>query len=510
MIIKRQTTSTCEQNAAEERAAAESAQAASKDKRKRKEKQGFSSRLAFAFALVAAFTAVLGGVLSFVVWNYQFDRYIRSNLEAIADALGTASSYVYSQYGGWNFNTFSNIPQVGSQTDVVVQIIDNKGSVIYDEATLRSHIAYMRQQQAQGIDASTEDTRAINPNDISVHAHPTGEVVTCPIIVNEKKVGTVRVWAYGNNSLLTERDLTLRSSSMAALAVAALIAIIVASIAGTLYSRSISKPLDKITKAAQSIRKGQLDARAGLEGEDEIAQLGSTFDQMADSVEADRELERRLTSDVAHELRTPLMAIQATVEAMEDGILPPDERHLGTIGNETRRLARLTNAILELSRIENGSLPFSFAPLDLADPVRSAIDAQAALFDLGSLTLKTELTEGLMVNGDRDRLQQAVGNLLSNAARYTQEGGTVIARVYADGDVAVAEVEDNGIGISEEDFDKMFRRFWRADEARARQTGGAGVGLAIAKEIVDRHDGCIVVSSEQGVGTTFSIRIPRM
>lgn len=491
---KAKTLSTCEM-AAEEVATTPVAAPAD-------ERQRFSSRLAFAFALVAAFTAILGGILSYVVWNYQFDRYVRSGLQSIASTMATSGAFAYAQYGGWNFYSFSAIPQVGAQSDVAVQILDSAGHVVYDEASLRSHMQLMQQQ------GSILPSTTAGANTIAKNSNPKGEVVTHPITINGEQIGTVRVWAYGSSALLTERDVELRTASLAALAVAALLAIVVSSIAGTLYSRKVSRPISKITAAAQAIRKGNLKARAELEGEDEIAQLGMTFDSMADSVQADRELERRLTSDVAHELRTPLMAIQVTVEGMQDGILPADAQHLGTIGHETRRLSRLTNAILELSRLENGSLPFTFAPIDLNTPVRAAIDAQTALIDLGSLRLESDLGAQLNVSGDMDRLQQAVGNLLSNAARYTPEGGLISVRTYAEGDQAIVEVSDTGIGISEENLEKLFRRFWRADDARARQTGGVGVGLSIAKEIVDRHDGCIEVSSVEGEGTTFRMKIP--
>ncbi|MBK5211839.1 MAG: HAMP domain-containing histidine kinase [Coriobacteriia bacterium] len=491
--IKGKKTSTCDLPASEEELPV--AKPVKGDNNSRR----FSSRLAFAFALVAAFTAVLGGILNFIVWNAQFDKYVRDNLSIIAQGIAAAGSNAYGLYGGWNFSSLTNIPQVGVSADVAVQILNKKGNIIYDEATVRSHAKAMTTVTSQ----NTSSTAIVD-----MDAQPTGEVLSSPVMYSGVQVGTVRVWAYGSSSLLTARDLEWRNSSMIALAIAAIISIIIASIAGLRYSRSVSRPISVIAETAQSIRAGDMNARTNLVGEDEISQLGITFDKMADSVEADRELERRLTSDVAHELRTPLMAIQATVEAMEDGVLPADSHHLGTVRNETRRLSRLTNAILELSRIENGSLPFHFDRIDLVNPVRSAIDAHSALLDMGSLTLDSELAENLYIRGDRDRLQQAIGNLLSNAARYTLEGGTVFVRTYEEDGLAVAEVKDTGMGIPEKDMGKMFNRFWRADAARARQTGGVGVGLSIAKEIVERHHGCIEVESKEGVGTAFRIKIP--
>ena len=125
--------------------------------------QRFSSQLAFAFALVAAFTAILGGLLSYVVWNYQFDRYVRSNLQAIASAIASSSAVAYAQYGGWNFYSFSEIPQVGSSSDVAVQILDKKGAVIYDEASLRSHMQVMK-QQGKVVSSATVGANTIKKN----------------------------------------------------------------------------------------------------------------------------------------------------------------------------------------------------------------------------------------------------------------------------------------------------------------------------------------------------------
>lgn len=245
-----------------------------------------------------------------------------------------------------------------------------------------------------------------------------------------------------------------------------------------------------------------------MEGEDEISVLGRTFDDMADAIEADRQMERRLTADVAHELRTPLQAIQATVEAMQDGVLPADEERLGVVRDETVRLARLADGILELTRLERGTLPFDVRRIDIAEPVRSAVDAIEALVESRELSLSVDIAEGVFVNADPDRIQQAVGNLLSNAARYTPPDGRVTVAVRREQDQAVIEVSDTGVGIADEDLPRVFSRFWRADSARATATGGIGIGLAVTKEIVERHGGMIGAESREGHGTRFTIKLP--
>jgi len=462
----------------------------------------FSSRLGFAFALVAASTAVLAGIITFLVWDYQFNDYVRSNLQASADMVASAAEQAYELYDGWNFSAYQVIPQMGTRADVDVQILDMKQNVVYDEAALR-------QQQAQG---SLGQNMGSNPftTPLPAVSQPTGTIVTAPVVIGTEQVGTVRVWAYGTSGLLNSHDVAMRTSSMVALGLSACLAIIVATLAGIVYSRRLVRPINRVTDAAVALRDGEVGARTGLVGEDEISQLGETFDKMADAIEADRKLERQMTSDVAHELKTPLMGIQATVEAIEDGIFPADSAHLSTINHETQRLSRLTNAILELSRLEAGSLPFQMRRIPADQPARAALDVHGQLIESAGLQMLSEFTTGYYIMGDADRLQQAIGNLLSNAVRYTPEGGTIMLRGDYDKKTKryVISVTDTGIGIKPDDLEKLFTRFWRADEARDRATGGIGIGLSITKEIVDRHKGMIEVTSEVGKGTSFSLVLP--
>lgn len=456
----------------------------------------FSRRLAVAFAAVAALTALLSALLISSVWNYQFNQYVRGNLQRISDGYADIAATAYLQYGGWSFQSLSVIPRFGGTVQgAAIQIMNEEGDVIYDDSVIASG----RTDLPVGDGSSIED----------FILEPEGPVVTTPIVVGTNQMGTVRVWAFGPGAVYNERDQQFRRGSFIALAVAALFAIMLASIGGVWYARRLVKPIETITDAARSLRQGDRDARTGLEGEDEISVLGKTFDEMADAIEADRQLERRLTADVAHELRTPLQAIQATVEAMQDGVLPADEERLGTVRNETVRLARLADAILELTRLERGSLPFEMARIDVSAPVRAAVDANEALIESCDLTLSVDITERVYVIGDPDRLQQAVGNLLSNAARYTPAGGRIEIRCSAQADQAVIEISDTGIGIAEQDLPHVFSRFWRADAARATATGGLGIGLAVTKEIVERHRGTIGVESAWGSGTRFTIRLPK-
>ena len=463
----------------------------------------FRWRLAIAFASIAVMTVALAGVLLSAAWNYQFNEYVHDNLQISADGIAQIVGAAYPQYGGFTIETLVQIPRFGTSSNIGVQVLDAKDQIVYDEASMRRHLQGLVTGQVPS------GATSASPSKPTVLLQPEGTAVTSPIWVGRVRVGTVRVWSYGSGALMTARDLQFRQGSFMGLALAALAAVVISGVAGIWYANRLVGPIEKITKTAQALKSGDPDARTGLKSDDEIGFLGKTFDEMADSIEADREMERRLTADVAHELRTPLQAIQATVEAMQDGVLPADEERLGIVRDETVRLARLTNGILELTRLERGTVPFALERIDVAQPVRAAVDSLEALIETCELTLTSDIADGNLVRGDRDRLQQAVSNLLSNAARYTPAGGTVHVTLRRDRAMALIEVADTGIGIAEEDVGRVFSRFWRADDARATATGGLGIGLAVTKEIVERHGGTIAVQRRtDGPGTVFTIRIP--
>ncbi len=452
----------------------------------------FGRRLAVAFASVAALTVVLVAILISLVWNYQFDQYLKGNLERIAQGVAQVAAEAYPRYGGWTLQTLSTIPRIGSMRGVAVQITDGHNTLIYDDAT----------------DFQSDGTQQTGAGGARAMISPEGSVMTAPVVVQGVRVGTVSVWAYGQGALLTDRDAQFRSGSLTALTVAALVAVALASLGGLWFSKLLVRPITEMTVTVQALRQGDRLARTGFEGDDEIAVLGKTFDEMADAIEADRELERRLTADVAHELRTPLQAIQATVEAMQDGVLPADEERLGS--SATRRCAspgsptpssnsRASSEARFPSRCTASISRSRYGPLR----TRSRRSSKRPI-----LRSAVDVAPGVYVIGDVDRLQQAVGNLLGNAARYTPAGGSIGVSVRVDPGCALIEVSDTGIGIAEEDLPHVFSRFWRADAARASSTGGLGIGLAVTKEIVERHKGTIGVNSRTGAGTKFTIRLP--
>jgi signal transduction histidine kinase len=460
--------------------------------------RAFARRLAIAFAAVAALTMVIATVIVSTAWNDEFERYVRDNLQSAADTIAERVAASYPMYG-FGYGTIMQLP-VGNRSDIGLQLLDAENAVVWDEASMRRYIQTHSMVGAVAPEMPKPE----------IVLQPSGQVVTSPVVVSGKRVGTVRMWAQGTQQLMGDRDIQFRQGSLRGLGLAALVAVAFAIMSGALYARRLVRPIERITQTAQALQGGETGARTGLRSDDEIGFLGKTFDEMADSIEADREMERRLTADVAHELRTPLQAIQATVEAMQDGVLPADEERLGIVRDETRRLSRLADGILELTRLERGSVQFDTSRLDASGPVRTAVDALEPLVETCELTLTSHIAESVFVLGDSDRLRQAIANLVSNAARYTPAGGHIDVTLRRVGDTALIEVADTGVGIAEEDLPLVFARFWRADGARTTATGGLGIGLAVTREIVERHGGTISAGprADGASGALFTITLP--
>lgn len=509
----------------------------------------YGSRMALSFALTSLMTVLILVCVIMVVWGSAFSEYTRANVVDLAKLTSEKLADSYEQDGEWTVDTLYAIAQSSSiSDDIGLQVLDAEGTILYDDTwPVASVAADVKKSEAEPVPdtgsaeegsvvatdqgsagqaaaASAEGSVTAAEKDepkIKFDRHglistaPTDEegAITEPITTSDGKVvGKVRLWVLGSDVLLTKTDTAFREKTIDAMFLAAAIAVAISVMIGLFVSRMLTNPIRRITGTAKQIRDGDLSARTNMRGDDEIDQLGETFDEMATSLEKDLKHERRLTSDVAHELRTPLMAMLATVEAMQDGVYPTDNEHLETVASETRRLARLVQQMLDLSRMENHTAPMNIEAVDMVELVRGIVNAQEPLFHERDLRLRfADETQGKMpfIKVDPDMITQCVINLMSNAMRYTPEGGWVIVTVGLDRKHLTISVSDTGIGIAKEDLSRIFGRFWRADASRAREAGGLGVGLAVTKQIVERHHGFISVESELEKGTTFTIHLPR-
>jgi two-component system, OmpR family, sensor kinase len=345
------------------------------------------------------------------------------------------------------------------------------------------------------------------------HAHPVREydaggdvmrlTVESILVPGGERVGYV-AWADSTRPL---RDLLATVS--AALIVGGLLVIGFALVGGLVLARRALQPVSDVTETARAISlSGDFAARveAGRPG-DEVGELAVAFNEMLAALEQNHLALQRFLGDASHELRTPLTTVRANLDLARRPGLPDDERAaiLGDAGDEAERMGRLIGDLLSLARADSG-VRLEFRPVELDALLVESIrrGRQAATH----VRMSVALVEPVVVDGDRDRLRELFEILLDNAARYTPTGGSVAASLEVRNDQAVVRVEDTGIGISSHDRERIFERMYRGARAREMRPSGTGIGLAIARWIVDSHAGTLVLTDREGGGTVATVTLP--
>lgn len=290
---------------------------------------------------------------------------------------------------------------------------------------------------------------------------------------------------------------------------AGVVGLTVALLLGWFLFRQITKPLNKLTRATEKISSGDLDYRVSIDSDDELGELGESFNVMARNLQESEEIRRRMIGDIAHELRTPLTVLSGEVEAIRGGVYEPTDEKLREIQEDLNLLNRLIEDLRELTLAEAGELELNRGPTSLDRLVQRVRGKLEGMADREGVRLETDLPETVpQLALDSDRISQVLTNLLRNAIRHTEEGGRVQVRVTETTSELLVEVADTGEGISQDQIDHVFDRFYRGDSSRSSE-GGSGLGLSIAKELVEAHGGEIQIDSDSGEGTTVSFSLPK-
>jgi len=301
-----------------------------------------------------------------------------------------------------------------------------------------------------------------------------------------------------------------------ALLLGLLSASIIVMVVSVLLSRRIVAPMRKLTQVSQRIAQGHYHERVALPADiqiqdlDEVGQLAISFNHMADGLEKNEAMRSQLIGDVSHELRTPLSAIKGSMEALIDGILPPEPATFQQIYREADRLQRLVEDLQEVSRVEAGAYKLHEKPISIDVIISTVVARLRREFDQKQVHIDVQYADNLpVIQADEDRLGQVVLNLLGNALQFTERGGRVQVSVAEKDHSIVTSISDNGIGIPESELEHIFTRFYRVDKSRSRSRGGSGIGLTIALHLVEAHGGRIWASSEgAGKGSAFTFILP--
>jgi two-component system OmpR family sensor kinase/two-component system sensor histidine kinase BaeS len=479
-------------------------------------------KLMGAFLLVIAIGALVISWLVSQATRSAFNLYTTRNGQAWAQRLAPVLADFYSRDGSWQ------------GVDVVLQSglssLNPSGGMGYGNgqgqgrgmgfgrgSTGSSMGGMMAQRMilADGQGVVISDTQdELNGKQLSSAETKNGT----PVIVNDNLVGTLIVTPNDFAGPATPAGEFLASVNQSIIT-AIIIASIIALILGAVLFLQITAPLRQLKKASVAIAGGDLSQRVTIYSRDELGELGQAFNHMAESL-ADAETQRQhLVADVAHELRTPLAAIQATAEGMLDGVLPLDEEQVASIHTETLLLNRLIGDLRLLSLAEAGQLKLERQEINLGGLVSQIVERSKPQAMQKDVTLGAEVQKNLPpVWIDSDRITQVLNNLIGNALRYTPKDGTItvgIAPAPGLTNTVKVSVTDTGPGIDPEALPFVFDRFYRSDKSRSRASGGSGLGLAIVKQLVEAHGGKVEAVSpvfrsadHQEYGTRISFTLP--
>ncbi len=460
-------------------------------------------RLAATHTLVAVLAIALVAIAIGLAGGLRFDRYATAAQSQRTQEVIDAITSGFHTGSGWDSSAVAAVHMLAAADSMRVWVYDSDGGLQFATGHRGGMMggSGMGSNMMGGSGTATTPPRAAGKG-MTLQRVPLtadGRAIGTAVIMQPKAQGLPLISAFRNDLFLY-------------LALAATLAALVAVSIGILATRRITAPLEALTAAAAAMGRGQRRQRAApayAERQDEVGALASAFNDMADSIERQDAWRRSMTADLAHELRTPLATIQARIEALQDGVLPWSDGNLAVIGDEVDRLERLLTGLRSLDAIDAADYSLERRQLRLDDVAADAVGAAQERFAKEEVQLALE-RRPVEVLGDRDRLRQVVDNLLDNALKFTPSGGRVEVRITAADAPAVAElsVSDNGQGIAPEDLPHVFERFYRGDAAR--RAPGAGLGLAIARRLVEAHDGTIRAESDGRDGARFVVQMPRL
>jgi len=288
-----------------------------------------------------------------------------------------------------------------------------------------------------------------------------------------------------------------------------LIGVAIALIITFLLSRRVLAPVKALTSAARQMGRGDFSQRVQVKDKGEVGELANTFNSMATDLERAEQLQRNMVADIAHELRTPLSNLRGYLEAIRDGVIKPDADTIRSLDEEAALLSRLVDDLQELSLAEAGELKLICQAENIGELIKQTVGGLQTQATTKGLSVSVDLPDRLpAVNIDSRRISQVLRNLLENALAHTAEGDAITVTAAQQGNWVEVSVVDTGEGIPAEGLPNIFERFYRVDKSRARTTGGSGLGLTIAKRLVEAHGGTIQAHSERGKGSRFSFTVP--
>ena len=432
------------------------------------------------------------------VFNKKFEQYIiRNNENEISNIIDSIRSKYVN--GEWELSSIQQIGEDAISNGIFVDLYDKDSNLVWGAMTYNKNMCHM-------VMGSIENNMnyMINKN----KSNYTEKLFEIKNLDNEI-IGNIKIGSYGLLYYM-DNDVDFLKEINKVITSIGIVMVLITIFIAILISNNISKPVEVVSNMANLIGDGDYDNKIDYDSNIvEIDELIKSINNLSAKLEEQENLRKRLTTDISHELRTPLTSIQTHLEAMIDGIWEPDTERLNSVNEEVIRLTNLVNQLQNLAKFDSEKSKLNLAKVNVKNLIMNVVYNNQGKALEKNINIECDL-ESIDSYLDKDKISQVIVNLLSNAIRYTNNGGKIFISSYKENNNLKIQFKDNGIGIPKENIKYIFERFYRVDESRSKNTGGIGVGLTIVKSIIDLHQGTIEVRSELNKGSEFRVILPNL
>lgn len=456
-----------------------------------------NSQILIAFSVIVTLITIIISIFINSSFKSVFSKYVDENNKDEVNHLVFDLQNVYDN-DKWDLENIKLLGEDAIRKGIALEVYNKNGDLVWsvfeDEKLL-----------------SNQRLNTIKKNMKSINQNWNGKLKEYKFDIYDDKnlVGYERIIHYDSIYYMEDdlEFLNIMNKFMIFISIVAVISVIIIS---AIISKSISNPIKNVSKIAKVIGSGNYKNRLNYKSNiKEVNELTKSIDMLSEELNKQELLRKQLTTDIAHELRTPVTNIQGHLDAIIDGIWDPTPERLTSIREEVQRLGKLIGSIKNLSTFDSSLSQLNKAKTNLSDFIKNITYTYESKALEKNIKIEYELNE-VFAYVDKEKFSQVIVNILVNAIKYTNYGGTILIKVENYDDSINISIKDNGIGIPKEELHYIFERFYRVDKSRSKDTGGIGVGLAISKAIVSEHGGDILVYSEFGQGSEFVIKLPVM
>lgn len=450
--------------------------------------QSVRRRLSFILITCTIVAVILSALFVNIAMNTTFNKYMTDVQNQRNERIVQYFQDIYRKNGKWSSNSGDELIHEAYMSSYCLTLLDENKNVVWgmDPKGINDN-SYSHMMMLGGTGKGIYTTKTFNIN------------------VDGKTVGYVMVGQY-HAVLLSEQDVNFKNSINKGIAVSAFLTVLIVTIISLVISKQFSRPIKKVSDTSAQLSKGDLEARSNIKSNiKEINSLIKSINMLGEKLKAQDLLRKRLISDISHEIRTPLNVLQNNLEAMIDGVLPVTVERLNSLDEEVIRFGKLLNNLNSLKQFDTEEVKLNMESLSLEELLSQVCEDFGALAKEKNVSIHFKAEEDrFTILGDIDKLKQVFINLISNSIKFNNKNGNVWININRKEDKVVVEIRDDGIGIKKEDLPYIFERLYRGDKSR-QLTSGSGIGLTIARRILNLHSASIEVESEENKGTKFTI-----